>query len=123
MKALSLIILSIMILLAATYLYINRDQQIRVDLIPPEFEFCETIITEGDLAYDELKKILVKHKDGWKTSYASFVPGRTYDSPAFKVNVIGNGGVVVSYKTDDGYPQFTKFIKYDWSTSCEKYHK
>ncbi|QYJ95607.1 hypothetical protein [Shewanella spartinae] len=63
--------------------------------------------------------MLTNHKDGWVASFTSFVPTRVYYSPDFQVNIVGKQ-VVVSYKTDDGYPQFVKLIKYDWSSVCAK---
>jgi len=108
------------ILITATYLYVFRDQDIRIDFIPPEFEFCGKNISKGDQEYDELLKVLTAHKDGWVASFTSFAPTQVYYSPAFKVNIVGKQ-VVVSYKTDEGYPQFIKLIKYDWSGSCAKY--
>lgn len=109
-----------MIFVTAAYLYVFRNQEIRVDYIPQQFEFCGGIISEGDSEYDELIKVLTNHKNGWVASFTSFAPTRVYFSPAFQVNVVGKQ-VVVSYKTDDGYPQLVKLIKNDWSKSCAKY--
>ncbi len=109
-----------MILITVTYLYVFREQEIRTDFIPPKFEFCGKSISKGDQEYEELTEILTLNKGGWVASFVSFVPTQVYNSPAFKVNVMGKQ-VVVSYKTDEGYPQFVKLIKHDWSGSCAKY--
>jgi len=108
------------VLISATYFYVFREQEIRTDFIPPQFEFCGKSISKGDQEYEELIKILTLHKGGWVISFVSFSPTQVYNSPAFKVNVMGKQ-VVVTYKTDEGYPQFVKLIKYDWSGSCVKY--
>ena len=109
-----------MALIAATYLYVFRGQEIRIDYIPLEFEFCGNSISKGDSEYDEIVQVLTNHKDDWVASFTSYVPTQVYYSPAFTVNVL-NKQVVVSYKTDEGYPQFVKLIKYDWVSTCAKY--
>ena len=106
--------------MTATYLYVFRVQEIRTDFIPPKFEFCGKSISKGDQEYDELVKVLTINKGGWVTSFVSFAPTQVYYSPAFKVNVMGKQ-VVVSYKTNEGYPQFVKLIQHDWLGSCAKY--
>ena len=109
-----------MALITATYLYVFREQEIRTDFIPQKFEFCGKSISTGDREYDELVKFLTINKGGWVASFVSFAPTQVYNSPAFKVNVMSKQ-VVVSYKTDEGYPQFVKLIKHDWSSSCARY--
>lgn len=114
-----MLVVTIVILVTVTYLYVFRDQEIRLEFIPPELEFCGKKISKGAQEYDELLKVLTAHKGGWNASFTSFVPTQVYFSPAFKVNIVGKQ-VVVSYKIDEGYPQFIKLIKYNWSSSCAK---
>ena len=118
MKILGFITISIVTLIVASYLYVFRDQDIRVDYIPQKFEYCGNVIVKGNSEYDEVVKVLMNNRDGWVTSFVSYVPTRVYSSSAFRVNVLGKM-VVVSYKTDEGFPQFTKLIKYDWSSTCK----
>ena len=110
-----------MVLITTTYLYVFREQAIRTDFIPPKFEFCGKSISKGAQEYDELVKVLTINKGGWVASFVSFVPTQVYYSADFKVNVMGEQ-VVVSYKTNEGYPQFVKFIQHDWTGSCAKYN-
>jgi len=105
--------------ITTTYFYIIRSQEIRIDFIPEQFEFCDKNISKGNSDYDEIVRILTHHTGGWTASYTSYAPIRVYYAPAFQVNVIGKQ-VIVSYKTDAGYPQFIKLIKHNWPKNCTK---
>ena len=109
-----------MTLIVATYFYVFREQEIRLDLIPAQFEYCGRNISEGDINYDEVVTVLTKQKGGWVSSSTNYEASQHYYAPAFQVKVIGKQ-VVVSYKTDEGFPQFIKLIKYNWSNTCAKY--
>jgi hypothetical protein len=67
----------------------------------------------NDSEYKEIKSWLATNQDDWFLSFASYVPRQIYRYPTFVVNVL-QGGVAVSYKTDDGYPQYYKSILVDW---------
>ena len=96
MKILGFITISIVTLVVASYLYVFRDQDIRIDYIPQKFEYCGKVIVKGNSEYDEVVKVLMNNRDGWVTSFVSYVPTRVYSSSAFRVNVLGKM-VVVSY--------------------------
>lgn len=87
--------------------------------IPEEFTYCGKKIWGSDKEYQEIVSWLKQNKDGWVSSFVTYVPTQVYRHPAFVVNVI-EGGVVVSYKTDNGYPQFVKTITHGLNMSCAK---
>jgi hypothetical protein len=102
-----------------TMSYMLREQSIDVDFIPNEFSYCEHAISANDPKYIEIVNWLHDNKDGWVISPASYLPVRLYGHPAFKVNVM-KGAVIVSYKTDDGYPQYAKAVQHGLALECEK---
>ena len=116
-KAIGYTTLSIAVICTAGYLYIFRQQQIDVGLIPNEFSYCGRQIYGADPDYKEIVSWLKANKDGWVTSYASFAPLHTYQANAFKVYVFPEA-VVVSYKNDYGYPQFIKSGKHQLAVQC-----
>ena len=95
-----------------------RQQEIEVRYIPNEFSFCGRVISGNDSEYKVIKSWLTTNQNGWILSFASYVPRQIYRHPAFVVNVM-QGGVVVSYKTDYGYPQYYKSINHSLELSCE----
>ena len=120
LKILTYLVLTLTVCFLLAYLYIFRDQDIRVDFIPPQFRFCGEVISKGNANYDNVVTLLKENKSGWETSFVSFVPSQVYDSPGFRVNILENT-VVVSYKTDDGYPQYVKNIRHDLGEVCAKH--
>lgn len=117
LKILGIVLLLFLVVGSLAYLYIFRQQEIRVDYIPKEFEFCGSTITEADVEYQELVKWLHDNKDGWSLSFVSYMPRDLYRHPAFFVNVMEDG-ITVSYKTDLGYPQFAKTIEHELTLRC-----
>lgn len=97
--------------------YIFRQQEIAIRLIPNEFEYCGKKVWGEDKNYQEIVTWLKQNKEGWVLSYATYVPKQVYRHPAFTVNVM-EGGVVVSYKTDYGYPQYAKTINHGINLEC-----
>ncbi len=121
-KALKLIgYLAILLLLlgVSAYFYIFRQQEIAVHFIPNEFTYCGKKILGKDKEYQEIVGWLKKNKSGWVASYVTYASKQVYHHPAFVVNVL-EGGVVVSYKTDYGYPQLIKTINHGLNMSCKK---
>ena len=112
------LIICVATLFVAYYLYVYRDQSIRIDYIPAQFLYCKKTISEGDQDYDELVKVLIAQKDNWTASSVSYAPIRFYYSPKFQVTIPGKM-VVVSYETNSGFTQLTKLIKYPWPKGCE----
>ena len=102
---------------ACLYFYIFREREIDVGLIPKEFSYCGMQIYGNEKEYQEIVSWLKNNKEGWVLTYVSYVPKQVYRNPAFVVNVM-SGGVVVSYKTDYGYPQYVKTTEHDLSLSC-----
>jgi|TARA_R110001592_G_scaffold339091_1_gene626596 hypothetical protein len=119
-KILKYLIITVLFFVSVTYLYVFREQDIIVDFIPPQFEFCDKLISKGDAEYDALVLLLNNNKSGWVSSFVSYAPSQVYYSPAFSVNIL-NSNVVVSYKTDNGFPQLVKKIKHDLGSVCAKY--
>jgi len=112
-------ILTILILIsAAIYLYVFREQKIDVGLIPNEFTYCGKKIYSNNKNYREIVSWLKTNKTGWVSSFVTFLPGHTYSSGAFNVNVISDI-VVVSYKTDYGYPQYVRTGRHSLNVKCE----
>ena len=119
-KALKIIgdITTILVLIGAgAYLYLFRQQEIAIRLIPNEFEYCGKKVWGNDKNYEERVTWLKQNRDGWILSYVTYVPKQVYRHPAFTVNVM-EGGVVVSYKTDSGYPQYAKTINHGINLEC-----
>ena len=98
--------------------YHFRAQEIDVGLIPNAFTYCGNKIYGSNAQYQEITDWLKRNREGWKKSYASYVPGNEYLSPAFNISVHPEF-VVVWYKTDEGYPQFVKSIKSELPISCQ----
>ena len=119
-KALKIIgdITTILVLIGAgAYLYLFRQQEIAIRLILNEFEYCGKKVRGNDKNYQEIVTWLKQNRDGWILSYVTYVPKQVYRHPAFTVNVM-EGGVVVSYKTDSGYPQYAKTINHSINLEC-----
>ena len=112
-----IVVLSLLIIVAGTYLYIFREQQIDVGLIPNEFSYCGKQIYGNDPNYKEIVAWLNENKDGWVASFVTYAPKQVYRTGAFQVNVL-EGAVIVSYKTDYGYPQFIKVVDHKLSKEC-----
>ena len=117
LKIASYSILGVVSIVGAGFLYMFRQQAIDVQFIPNEFAYCGDQIWGNDQEYREIVDWLKNNKDGWARSVVTYVPKQVYDSPAFKVNVM-DSGVVVSYKTDFGYPQFVKSINHGLRKNC-----
>ena len=119
-KALKIIgvITTILVLIGVgAYLYIFRQQEIAIRLIPNEFEYCGKKVWGNDKNYQEIVTWLKQNREGWVLSYVTYVPKQVYRHPAFTVSVM-EGGVVVSYKTDYGYPQYAKTINHGINLEC-----
>jgi len=112
-------ILGLVIVGVGIYLYIFRSQEIDLTYIPKEFTYCGKQIWGKDKEYKEIITWLKQNKVGWKFSYVTYVPRQVYHYPSFVVNVL-EGAVVVSYKTDYGYPQYIKTINHDLKLTCVK---
>ena len=118
-KILSYLFGLVLVISFCGYLYIFRDQAIDTSLIPLEFEYCGNQIYGKDESYLEIVDWLKANKDGWVLSFASYVPNHRYYHGAFNVN-IHEEAVIVSYKTDYGYPQYIKQGKHDLAMSCSE---
>ncbi len=118
-KVTGYLILCFLLIGVGVYLYIFREQQINILLIPNEFTYCGKQIYGNNADYKEIVSWLNNNKNGWVTSYVSFIPKQTYKSASFQVNILDNA-VVVAYKTDYGYPQFIKRTDHRMSKKCIK---
>jgi len=118
-KIASYIVLCLLFIGVAIYCYTFRQQEIDVHFVPNEFTYCGKQIWGKDKEYQEIISWLNNNRNGWVLSFVSYVPKQIYRHPAFVVNVL-DGGVVVSYKTDYGYPQYVKTIDHGLNLHCDK---
>ena len=113
------IVITVILIGIAVYLYIFREQEINLDLIPENFEYCNQTITTEDKEYQEIVKTLKQNKVGWVQSVASYIPKQTYVNDDFTIIVLKNA-LVVSYKVDGGYKQLVKTITHGLDNTCPK---
>jgi len=118
LKIIGYVITPVLLISIVGYLYIFRAQQIDTGLIPNEFNYCGKQIYGNNKNYKEIISWLKNNKSGWVSSFITFVPNHVYHTGAFRVNVLPDV-VVVSYKTDYGYPQYVKRGKHSLSIKCE----
>jgi len=112
------LIIALLVINSVVYLYIFREQEIDVALIPNEFTYCGMKINASNSSYQEIVSWLKENNEGWVTSFVTFIPKQVYQANAFQVNVMENL-VVVSYKSDYGYSQFIKKGKHQLSKQCQ----
>lgn len=117
MKLLLIIATMIILFTIALYLYIFREQEIQLDLIPERFEYCNQTITTENKAYQEIFELLKHNKGGWVQSVASYIPEQTYMSEYFTVTVLKDA-LAISFKTESGYKQLVKSIDHELATNC-----
>ena len=112
------LIIALRVINSAIYLYIFREQEIDLGLIPSEFTYCGIQINRSNYVYSEIVSWLKENKEGWISSLATFSPKQTYRANAFQVYVLENL-VVVSYKSDYGYSQFIKKAEHHLIKQCQ----
>ena len=117
LKIVGIIFLAVAFLGTVVLLYIFRSQSIDVDLLPSEFEYCGKQIWGANEKYIEITNWIKNNSEGWSPSYASYAPELWYSYPSYRIGLLKKG-VVVSYKTDNGYPQFYKSINHGLSMAC-----
>lgn len=117
LKIIGVLILAVVLIFAAIFLYVFRPQSIDVGLLPQEFQYCDKPIWGADGKYVEIRSWIKSNNEGWRLSYASYNPKLSYSYPSYKIGLL-ESGVVVSYKTDYGYPQFYKSINHGLSMVC-----
>lgn len=118
MKFLKLLLILSLVFLIGAYVYYTRSQDVNVELMPPEFKFCERTITRDDPKYVEIKNWLIENKSGWTIDWNTPIAGLLYSYPSYSI-VVFPTGVHVGYKTDNGYTRLIRSIKHDLETSCE----
>jgi len=116
-KILGYILTTLVIIAIAIYLYFFRAQPIDTGLIPSEFTYCGNQIFGSNEHYQEIVQWLQNNKEDWTLSFVTYAPSHKYYHGAFWVNVHSKA-VIVSYKTDYGYPQFVKDGVHDLPTTC-----
>ncbi|MHC9512073.1 hypothetical protein [Kangiella sp. M94] len=117
MKIFISIFVSLILIGIAVYLYIFRELEINLDLIPEHFEYCNQTIITKDKAYQEIFELLKQNKDGWVQSPATYAPMQTYQHNDFTIIVLKNA-LVVSYKVDGKYKQLVQTINHGLATKC-----
>ena len=117
LKFIGYILTTVLLIAAAFLVYLLRGQEIDIGLISNEFTYCGRQINSGKPEYVKITNWLKHNRNGWTTSYASYVPGNEYLSPAFNVSVHSDF-VLVWYKTDEGYTQFIKYVKHELPLTC-----
>ena len=116
-KTLGALLLIVILVIVAGYLYVFRDQNIDVHYIPREFRYCDRVISENDPEYEEISNWLHSNIHGWALDWNTPVAGLVYSYPAFSV-VVFRGGVSVSYKTDYGFSRFIKSVDHNLAIEC-----
>ena len=118
LKIVGITIIVLVILISTALLYYFRKQEIDIGLIPNEFTYCGKQIHGNDKNYREIVSWLKDNKDGWVPSFASYVPNQVYRGNSFNINVLSDA-VVVSYKTDYGFPQYIKGVEHGLKLKCK----
>ena len=118
LKVLGYILLALVLVVVGIFFYVFREQEIKINFIPNYFNYCGKQIDPKDPEYQEIVSWLNQNKDGWVLSFVSYVPTQVYSHPAFSLNAL-KGSVVVSYKTDYGYPQYEKTIDHGLQLTCK----
>ncbi|MGX5200357.1 hypothetical protein [Aliikangiella sp. IMCC44632] len=112
-------IVGVFILLAVVGLaYLFRPQSIDTAMIPNEFNYCGKVIWGKDKEYLNIVKWIEDNRDGWTQNWHTHYAGQGYHYPAFQVTIFPDF-VAISYKTDWGYPQYTKSFTHDLVINCE----
>jgi len=118
MKFVKLFLILSLLSLIGAYTYYTQAVEVNVELMPPEFKFCNRTITRGDAEYVKIKNLLIENKSGWSIDWNTPIAGLVYSYPSYSI-VVFPTGVHVGYKTDNGYARLIKSIKHDLKTSCE----
>lgn len=98
-------------------IYISRPQTIDIS-IPPEFKYCSKTIWGSNPEYLKIKEWLAHNKDGWRLNLRTHHSGKGYHGGSYNILVFDNF-VAISYKTDLGFPQFTKHFKHGLEVNCK----
>jgi|GEM_PF-3471903 len=117
LKVLVCITVILLVTASAIYSYVFREQSINTKLIPNEFTYCGKKIGGKNPEYTKIVAWLKSNNNEWSASFITFEPKQVYWHSAFSVNVL-ESAVVVSYKTDYGYPQYIKLINHDFDLLC-----
>jgi len=109
----------VILIIAACYFYFYffKNLEIETRFIPSEFEYCGAVINSDDMDYLNIERWLKSNSHGWDTDWNTLIQGNIYRNPAFSV-VLFDGGVSVSYKTDNGYPRFIKSVEHGFKLEC-----
>ncbi len=111
-------VLVLFVIGTSTVFYFFREQEIDTTLIPNEFRYCGKQIWGNNPEYIKIVAWLRENNGGWTPSFASYTQDHFFDGKHFIVNVLDEM-VVVSYKTDHGFPQFTKSGEHGLDKQCE----
>ncbi len=107
----------VILIIAACYFYFFKNLKIENRFIPIEFEYCGAVINSDDMDYLNIVRWLKGNNRGWDTDWNTPIQGNIYRNPAFSV-VLFDGGVAVSYKTDNGYPRYIKSVEHGFKLEC-----
>lgn len=110
---LSLFLVLVIVLIA----YLLRPQTISVS-IPPEFTYCGKQIWGSDPEYLKIKEWLEINSSGWRWNWHTPYGGEGYYGGSYNIAVFEEF-VAVSYKTDWGFPQYTKSFDHGLVVNCE----
>jgi hypothetical protein len=122
-KLFKLIAFGVVILLIAAFYMVFFAQKIDPSYLPPQLQYCGKTLRPNDSTYQELASWLAKNQQGWGMSFAKLESENEAKSPirfqssAFWVEIEVDR-VIVSYKTDCGFPQFIKYTSHSLPTKC-----
>lgn len=108
----------ILLVAFAIYAYLTWNRTIDT-AIPTEFEYCGKSIWGRDPEYLRIKDWLIQNREGWTTNWHTYYAGEGYYYPSYQIYVFDDF-IAVSYKTDWGFPQYTKSIKHELEVNCGK---
>jgi hypothetical protein len=122
-KLFKFIAFGVIILLIAAFYLVFFAQKIDPKYLPAQLQYCGKTLKPEDTTYQQLASWLAKNRQGWGMSFAKLERDNSkksplrFQSPAFWVEIEADR-VIVSYKTDFGFPQFIKYTDHLLPTEC-----
>jgi hypothetical protein len=118
-----LVAFAVVILLITAFYLVFFAQKIDPRYLPAQLQHCGNTLQPNDIQYKQLANWLDKNRQGWGMSFAKLKKENNeknplrFESSAFWVEIEVDR-VVVSYKTDFGFPQFIKYTSHSLPIEC-----
>lgn len=104
--------------------------ELPVASLPNEFQYqtyergaitYTKVIKKDDPHYQQLKKIIIENKNGWKYDFVTYAPTHIFKSDALNINCIGKL-IIINFKSNsnDGWEQISKETNEDSCTNIIK---